>query len=209
MCSTVYDPVCGYKGTTCKGDDCQQTFTNSCVACISSDIKYIIHGECPAATPIKPPKDTKPKNKCSNFKGNCKGFCTKEYMPVCGYKDKNTFATYPNECFACSDKNVSWSTEGPCIDDGKNLKKEKPVAVAKIDFDFCSDEDREGSCKNDSVAVCAWKYNKESSSPYAEYKNRCQACKVKENACVINKKCKDVDFAAITKNFYGVFEIDP
>jgi hypothetical protein len=40
-CIQVYDPVCGF------GDFGNQTFSNSCVACLNESTEYYIQGECP------------------------------------------------------------------------------------------------------------------------------------------------------------------
>lgn len=48
-CPTLYDPVCGWfdNSIICYKYPCAETYSNSCIACADSKVKYWTSGECP------------------------------------------------------------------------------------------------------------------------------------------------------------------
>jgi hypothetical protein len=77
-------------------------------------VAYTIPGECPSynlppALIITECPATRPQ------------LCTDIYNPVCGYFGSNVqciqapcAATYPNQCSACTDKNIAYTVAGAC-----------------------------------------------------------------------------------------------
>lgn len=140
MCTLEYMPTCGDDGVT---------YGNKCAACASKNINSYTPGECPARTYItRDPEQCKVirylcikgKEPFSDEYGcGCQPVategklqahdcteprtqaCTKEYVPVCGWRDvalecanPPCKATYGNKCTACADKTVAYWTEGSC-----------------------------------------------------------------------------------------------
>jgi hypothetical protein len=49
VCMSLYAPVCGYVQVECITTPCdpvQETFPNSCVACLNENVLYYMGGEC-------------------------------------------------------------------------------------------------------------------------------------------------------------------
>ncbi len=50
LCTTLYDPVCGFIEVQCVTTPCYpipQTYSNSCFACQNENVLYWVPGECP------------------------------------------------------------------------------------------------------------------------------------------------------------------
>ncbi len=139
MCTLEYMPTCGDDGVT---------YGNKCAACASKAIDSYTPGECPAKTYVtRDPEQCKviryvcikgkaafsdefgcgcepettgklKTNDCTEPRSQA---CTKEYVPVCGWRDvalecdnPPCKATYGNKCTACADETVAYWTEGEC-----------------------------------------------------------------------------------------------
>jgi hypothetical protein len=67
----------------------------------------LLGGSC--ATPES--QSESPATRCSDPRPQV---CTREYMPVCGYREDGSTHTYGNDCTACSDANAVGHTPGAC-----------------------------------------------------------------------------------------------
>jgi len=222
-CFLIYKPVCGYK-RDCSGNNCFVQYGNNCVACQHKDIEYTVNGTCPEII-VETPVETQTKIKCS-FESGKYVLCSTVSSPVCGYKKSKDQegATFSNSCMACSAKGIKYFVEGECHSETETeteTVKETVVASTNTSkfhskktetygFDACDDEERGIECvdSEDDVAVCGWKIGKQGAlvKPYGDYKSRCRACSDKKNIGVIAGKCKKIDRAAVSKNFYGHFD---
>jgi len=105
--------------TTCGNSICDAGEADACPACYYSTPPCL--APCTAGTCPEDCAATTGKLKANDCTEPRTQACTKEYMPVCGWRDVSLAcanppckATYGNKCTACADKTVAYWTEGSC-----------------------------------------------------------------------------------------------
>jgi putative hemolysin len=107
--------------TTCGNGVCDAGEADQCPACYYSTPPCL--APCTAGTCPEDCAATTGKLKANDCTEPRTQACTREYMPVCGWRDVSLAcanppckANYGNKCTACADKTVAYWTEGQCPD---------------------------------------------------------------------------------------------
>ena len=196
QCNTIEkNVVCGYYDTTkiqCI-DTCDAKFSNSCSACIDSNVTSYSIGSCPimmpSPTPIDDPNTSVSLTKCMDADRN--KVCTTEYKPVCGLKYKEFCSgescnsqTYANLCTACSDKSVSQVESREC----PKIVVDPPF----INYECLDSERGDTVCTEQYDPVCAHLISCQDSDPNKcskTFSNKCLGCQSKLYGKVSPGKC--------------------
>jgi len=108
---------------------------------------------------------------------NSNGICTKEYIEVCGWFNKNVKCIkYPcgitssNPCVACSQGNVDYVTECKC----------PKSPIEDYNYNYCNESNRNSTCNefesNGNLTVCAYYLDLNNNSTYKEKVLKCNVC---------------------------------
>ncbi len=186
------------------------TFSSRCEACKVKDVVYIKEGECKKKPspekPTFPNNPTEDRRKCERSSDvKIQTICTKEYVPVCGYKKCTTKncrgKEFSNKCMACANTSVYDYAKGKCPEVKPPTVKPypskpepqpiKPPTTASKEK--CTDEERKNKvCAEIFKPVCG--IFKETivciTSPCGKtFSNKCEACMSDDVAYIQNGKC--------------------
>jgi putative hemolysin len=209
-CTLEYMPVCG---------DDRVTYGNKCAACASKKINLYTPGECPAKTYVSrdleqckviryicikdkqaftdefgcgcEPVSTGGKLKANDCLPEQRNVtCTKEYVPVCGWRDVALECNYPpckqtygNKCVACAEETVAYWTEGECPDasDGSEGNTEststESTGIANPASVFCEEQGGTVDIRDDAegegqIGICILPDNSECEE-WAYFRGEC------------------------------------
>ncbi|HLP80055.1 MAG TPA: Kazal-type serine protease inhibitor [Acidobacteriota bacterium] len=169
MCTMQYAPVCAtfYDGT-------QVTFGNSCTA-DAIGIVSVVDGECATA-------DQAQRTYCNKEAGQGElTICTADYNPVCGWNENSVkIGTFSNQCGACVDENVMYTTPGECQDMDQTRPADDGTQGKRVVF-AC--DEKYVQMQSDDAAACTKEYRPVCATDAADaqrtFGNVCMACTTK------------------------------